>query len=435
MRGLYYSTLAISSIVLNSLPYIARPLFNVTSSLFYATGGLLANSANLARAFVPAFLGALTTIASFIATPQFLLLAVPLALLAVFAPRLTLKLISFPIKLAAKIAGPLLFGVATLAKIILKICMAPIKFMFRKRNNSRQNTFRSGQNTHQARDFYIPRDRGHSATSTRAFDNPDSFQPHNTRYDYFSSDIPILYTPSRRAAPTPIVPPVREDSSHEKFSDMFAAKNINLPMGHKWVCPISADVANDPVRLFGQLFDRHSLARIEGNPWNDAGRRKCPLTRRYFTNADIIAADDVRTEIQKFIDSGLDLDMHEAIEASKLAANQPVADVNNFSKIFKDREIDLPDGHRWVCPISLDVMDNPVKLGEHFFDREPLIEYLERSENGERDHPITRVKFTKNDIQDAGDVRKEIQNFIDSGLSLEEYEKANDPSNRASLKI
>lgn len=73
MRGLYYSTLAISNIALNSLPYIARPLFNVTSSLFYATGGLLANSTNLARVFVPAFLGALTTIVSFIAMPDWLI--------------------------------------------------------------------------------------------------------------------------------------------------------------------------------------------------------------------------------------------------------------------------------------------------------------------------------------------------------------------------
>lgn len=84
--------------------------------------------------------------------------------------------------------------------------------------------------------------------------------------------------------------------------------------------------------------------------------------------------------------------------------------------------IDIPD--TLCCPISLDVMNIPVRLDGMLYDLNSLID-IKPNDKGERINPLTRDAFLLRDLQPARDIEKEIVDIINKAQQDNIHEQQN----------
>jgi|GEM_PF-4449967 hypothetical protein len=73
-------------------------------------------------------------------------------------------------------------------------------------------------------------------------------------------------------------------------------------------------------------------------------------------------------------------------------------------------KLNFNDNAGLLCPVTHDVMDQPVRLGQHAFDYQSL-KALD-NEQGVRTNPLTRAPFRLTDITPAPDIKEAIEKYL-----------------------
>lgn len=93
----------------------------------------------------------------------------------------------------------------------------------------------------------------------------------------------------------------------------------------------------------------------------------------------------------------------------------------SLSDKFEALDVRLPAGHPWLCPIGLEVMNEPVQIGQHYFDLASIVGMFVASDFRDITHPITRDKISFDSLEsilnndakrDPNNIKQAIQQFI-----------------------
>ena len=98
---------------------------------------------------------------------------------------------------------------------------------------------------------------------------------------------------------------------------------INAPIKKEYLCPISNDLMNDPIKTkYGHIYDKNCIEK-----WLEI-KKSCPLTRRYLDIKDCFLQQDLKKEINDWRDKNL------SFKYKTKCCNMLIYNLENFKEYF-----------------------------------------------------------------------------------------------------